>query len=125
MSGFEKNSENFSILGVLGAPRIKNGLLHIGTFWGSHTRYVGPKSQKKKLKNLKNVQKPSKMGFGINLGQKSVFSGIFDPGAENWPFSRKWAFWGPKRAILGSIFGLFGRFLTFLTIKNKSHKNPF
>ena len=84
-----------------------------------------------KSKNLKNAQKPPKMVSGINLGQKSVFSGIFAPGAENWPFSRKWAFRGPKRAIFGQIsgfFDFFGQILTFFPLTKKvikTHFGPF
>ena len=47
--------------------------------------YFDPETKKK---GPKTTQKD----FWHKFGAKRVFSGIFDPGAENWPFSRKWAF---------------------------------
>ena len=78
MSGFRKKIQIFFNFRGLGAPRIKNGLLHIGTLWGPFTRPgMWVQKVKKKSKNLKNAQKPSKMVSGINLGQKKRVFGYF------------------------------------------------
>ena len=100
MSGFRKKIQIFFNFRGLGAPRIKNGLLHIGTLWGPFTRPGMWVQKVKKIKKSQKCPKTIKNGFWYKFGaKKACFRVFLTPGPKLAIFE--------KLGILGSKKGHF------------------